>query len=71
MGLLDDLMGPLRDLASVKDEVKQSFTEVGDTLTEAKDQITGGLSGVGESLKQPLEGSIDERSEGGKTDQKQ
>lgn len=48
MGLLDDLLGPIRDLASVKDEVTQSVTEVTDTLNEAKDQIT-----------QPLEGSID------------
>jgi hypothetical protein len=52
MGLLDDLLGPLRDIASVKDEVTQSFTEVTDTLNEAKDQIT-----------QPLEGSIDAPAE--------
>jgi hypothetical protein len=52
MGLLDDLMGPLRDLASVKDEVTQSFTEVKDTLMDTKDQIT-----------QPLDGAIDAPAE--------
>lgn len=46
MGLLDDLLGPIRDLASVKDEVTQSFTEVGDTLNETKDQLTQPLDGV-------------------------
>ena len=59
MGLLDDLMGPLRDLASVKDEVTQSFTDLTEPLNEVKDQ-----------LAQPLEGSIDAPSEGGDPEQK-
>lgn len=59
MGLLDDLLGPLRDLASVKDEVTQSFTDLTEPLNEVKDQLT-----------QPLEGSIDAPSEGGDPEQK-
>ena len=59
MGLLDDLMGPIRELANVKDEVTQSVNEVKDSLVDAKDQVAGDLGQVGESLKQPLDGSID------------
>jgi hypothetical protein len=60
MGLLDDLLGPIRDLASVKDEVTQNLSDVTEPINEAKEQ-----------LAQPLEGVIDTPSEGSETEQKQ
>lgn len=46
MGLLDDLMAPLREIVSIKNELTQNVTEVKETLVDAKDQ-----------LKQPLDDS--------------
>ncbi len=73
MGLLDDLIGPIRDIASVKNEVTQSFAEVKDSLVETRNQVAEEVSGVSESLKdaaapvvEPSDASVDDGNDGNK-----
>lgn len=60
MGLLDDILGPIREFASVKDEVMQDVTEVKDTLAEAEDQIV-----------QPIDASVDTGEPSGRQEEPQ
>ncbi|HKX72570.1 MAG TPA: hypothetical protein VJM32_01005 [Candidatus Saccharimonadales bacterium] len=39
MGLLDDLLGPIRDLASVKDDVMNEVGQLGDVVQEVKSPV--------------------------------
>lgn len=73
MSLLDDILGPIKEIASVKNEMTQSLGDVRNTLADAKNQVAGEVSGVRESLNdaaspvvEPSDVSVDDGDGGEK-----
>lgn len=50
MGIFDDLLGPIKEIADVKNELTQSFSDVKDNLLDTQSQIKEEVDGVRESL---------------------